>query len=92
MSRLPGGTKQADVTIDGRSYTPYSSAIGYAFVPKTTYFSGTQDIKAFIDYLKTANYLPAGTMITQLCYGFDLVSTGNKQSTFLVSNFEVLQE
>ena len=51
--------------------------------------SGTVDILAMLTWLENHGYLPNGSNLTDISYGWELCSTGGKQETFTLSRFTV---
>jgi hypothetical protein len=51
--------------------------------------SGTVDILAMLTWLENHGYLPAGSNLTDISYGWELCSTGGKPETFTLSRFTV---
>jgi hypothetical protein len=49
--------------------------------------SGSVDILAMLDWLVGHGYLPQGSGLTAISYGFEICSTGGRQETFTVSRF-----
>jgi hypothetical protein len=51
--------------------------------------SGTVDILAMLTWLGSHGYLPHGSGLTAISYGFEICSTGGRPETFTVSNFSI---
>lgn len=51
--------------------------------------SGSVDIYNMLKYLEDNSYLPEGTYLTQIEYGFEIASTGNHNERFDVTGFSV---
>ena len=50
---------------------------------------GTVDILAMLNWLISNRYLPGGSSLTEISYGWELCSTGGEQETFTMSKFTV---
>jgi hypothetical protein len=95
--QYPAGTKLANVTVDGRLYTPWVRVMvpnppvgGYiCFVPVVPFTSGTVDLFAYFNYAIAQGWIPDTSTLGQICYGFEMVSTNHIPSTFLISNFQI---
>jgi hypothetical protein len=91
----PGGNRRTNVILDGHTYTPVvrvqgngqSGYLGFLAVP--AFQSGTVNILTFFNYAVAQRWLPTGSVLNQLDYGFELVSTNNVPRTFVVSNFQI---
>lgn len=51
--------------------------------------SGTVDILAMLTWLENHGYLPSGSNLTDISYGWELCSTGGQPETFTMSRFTV---
>lgn len=51
--------------------------------------SGQVDILAMLTWLVTHRYLPNGSGLTDISYGFEICSTGGRPETFTVSRFSI---
>ena len=51
--------------------------------------SGRVDILAMLSWLVNHGYLPKGSGLTDISYGFEICSTGGKPETFTVSKFSI---
>lgn len=57
------------------------------FRPGVTEQSGSVDLLAFLNWMVTNGYLPAGSGLNEIDYGFEVVSTGGQPETFKVTGF-----
>jgi hypothetical protein len=88
--QTPGGSKQASVSFDGRTYDVYKGGSDYvAFVDMANTTSGTINILSFYNYIISKNWIPATSTIGQIDYGVELVSTNNVSAKFEVNNFSL---
>jgi len=51
--------------------------------------SGTVDLLAMLTWLMRHGYLPQGSGLTDISYGFEICSTGGRPETFAVSHFSL---
>ena len=51
--------------------------------------AGSVDILAMLDWLVRRGYLPQGSGLTDISYGFEICSTGGRPETFTVSRFSI---
>jgi hypothetical protein len=51
--------------------------------------SGSVDILAMLTWLQDHGYLPPGSGLWQIDYGFEICSTGGQPETFAVSHFSI---
>lgn len=51
--------------------------------------TGTVDVLAMMNYLVSHKYLPAGTGLNQIDYGFEICSTGGVPETFSLSSYGI---
>ena len=51
--------------------------------------SGTVDVLAMLNWLVSHRYLPQGSGLTDISYGFEICSTGGRPETFTLSNFSI---
>jgi hypothetical protein len=54
---------------------------------KTSEQSGTVDLKAMLSWLQSHGYLPAGTTMTNVSFGWEICSTGGQNETFRVAQY-----
>ena len=87
--QTPSGSVQGTVTLDGRSYTVWKSGSYIAFVANTNFTAGTMNLLDFFQWVIGKDWMPAGSTLSQVCYGAELVSTNGVPATFTFSNFSV---
>lgn len=91
VNQVPGGTYQCEVTFDGQTYKVYrTSGSGYiAFVAKTNFTSGTVDLLEIMKWTMAKGWLPNTSVLNQVCYGVEIVSTEDADATFRVAAFSI---
>lgn len=67
--------------------TPDNSYI--AFVPRHRITQGRLGIKRMLDWLVARGRLEKNVTVGQICFGFEIVSTGGRPATFKVDDFAV---
>ena len=91
-----GATVQATATFGGSNGVPqqnwtlckYGGSELIWYLTNTNEQSGTVDILAMLTWLESHGYLPAGSGLNQIDYGFEICSTPSAQ-TFTVSQFSI---
>jgi hypothetical protein len=87
--QIPGGSPQASVTFDGRTFTVWKGNGNYfAFVADQAFTSGDLNLLDFFQYLINKGWVPANSTLAQVDYGVEIVAT-NGPETFNFSNFSV---
>lgn len=87
--QIPGGSPQATVTFDGRSYTVWKGTGNYfAFVANSSFDSGDLNLLEFFQYLISKGWIPSDSTLSQVDYGVEIVAT-NGPETFSFSDFSV---
>ncbi|UCD50457.1 MAG: hypothetical protein JSW27_23395 [Phycisphaerales bacterium] len=91
FNQVPGGRYVQDVTFGGRTYQVYKrSDSGYiAFVPTANFTSGTLDLLEMANWTIAQGWLPARSTLGQICFGVEIVSTGDTDATFAVTAFSI---
>ena len=56
---------------------------------KTSEQMGTVDLLAMLTWLETHGYLPAGSNLTNISYGWEICSTGGAPETFTVTGYSI---
>ena len=51
--------------------------------------AGSVDILAMLNWLVRRGYLPQGSGLTDISYGFEIYSSGGRPETFTVSRFSI---
>jgi Glycosyl hydrolase family 12 len=60
-----------------------------AFVPNKPLHHGRIDIKKRLTFLTRHGYLPKGSTVGQVCFGYEIVSTGGSAHGFKIDRFSV---
>jgi hypothetical protein len=60
-----------------------------AFVPSKRLTSGTLHLRSMLGWLASHGRVSSSSTLGQICYGFEIVSTGGNRATFKVDNFSV---
>src|SRR5262249_23702789 len=90
--QVPAGDKVATaISLGGRSYDVWvAPASGYlAYVPTSTFSSGTIDILAMLNHAITNGWLPASPTLGQINLGVEVCSTDDKDVTWYFDDFSV---
>jgi hypothetical protein len=87
--QTPSGSVQGTVTFGGRSYTVWKSGSYIAFVANANFTAGTMNLLQFFQWIIGKGWIPAGSTLSQVCYGVELVSTNGVPATFTFSNYSV---
>jgi len=90
--QVPGGSPAGSVTLGGRFYTVWSSGTYFAFVASKFFTSGTLNLLSFYDYLISKHWIRADSVLDQIDYGVELVSTNNHPERFSFTNFGITTE
>jgi hypothetical protein len=91
----PAGSVVASATIDGVGYKVWSTgkagAVGnrVSMVLDSNQASGSVTVLDDLNWLKSNGYMPAGSGLNQVDFGFELCSTGGAAQTFSVSQFGI---
>ncbi len=67
----------------------YQGGSYIAFVAATNFTSGTVNVLPFYDYVIAQGWMPASSVLDQIGYGVELVSTSGTPQTFAFNNFSV---
>jgi hypothetical protein len=93
--QTPAGSDVASATIDGVGYKIWSTS-GAGAVGKTVSMvldsnqsSGSVSVLDDLNWLKSGGYMPAGSGLGQLDFGFEICSTGGVPQTFTVSQYGI---
>ena len=87
--QVPSGSVVASVTLDGRGYQVWKSGTYIAFVADQSYTAASMDLLPFFKWIIAQGWLTNSAVLSQVCYGIELVSTDNTPETFSFSNFTV---
>ena len=91
FKQTPGGKYVQDVTFADQSYKVYKrSNSGYiAFVATTNFTSGRVDLLDMVKWVTAKGWLSTNSTLDQICFGFETVSTDDKDARFEVSAFSI---
>jgi hypothetical protein len=88
--QTPAGSKVATTTFSGATWDLWRTGSGYwAFVREGNASSGTVDLLAGLQYLKSRGDLAATDKLWQVNFGWEICSTAGAPETFTVSNYSV---
>ncbi len=89
--QTPAGSRVGTARIGHHTWRVWATSDnGYiAFVPKHRLDHGTVAIKAMLHWLMKRNRLERNATLGQICFGFEVVSTGGAPRTFKVDRFSV---
>ncbi len=91
----PAGSQIGTATIGGVGYQVWSTrgkgAVGnpVSLVLDSNQPSGSVNILADLQWLESNGYVPAGSGLNQIDFGFELCSTGGASQTFNVTNYGI---
>jgi hypothetical protein len=88
-----GSVVEHGLRFSHRTWKLYATADhGYlAFVPKRPLPSGTIAIERRLSYLTRHGYMPRGSKVGQICFGYEIVSTGAVFHRFKIDRFSISQ-
>ena len=91
FNQTPGGSYMQEVAFGGQGYKVYRTpSSGYiAFVATTNFTSGTIDLLEIMKWTMAKGWLSSNSSLNEICYGVEIVSTGNADATFKVSAFSI---
>ena len=91
FNQSPGGSYMQDVTFDGQAYKVYKTpSSGYiAFVATTNFTSGTLSLLEMMKWTMAKGWLSSKSTLNQICFGVEIVSTGDADATFQVTAFSI---
>jgi Glycosyl hydrolase family 12 len=88
--QTPAGSKVATADIGGTSYSVWSAGKNpVSLVLNTNETSGTINILAALDWLMSNGYMPAGSGVNQIDFGWEICSTGGTAKTFSLTQFGI---
>lgn len=89
--QVPGGKLAEEAVLGQRRYKVYRRASdGYiAFVAADTMTSGTLDLLEIVRWVIERGWLPQDSVLNQVCYGVEMVSTDDAEATFRVTDFAI---
>jgi hypothetical protein len=91
FNQAPGGSYMQDVTFGGQAYKVYKTpSSGYtAFVATTNFTSGTLNLLEIMKWTMAKGWLSSKSTLDQICFGVEIVSTGDADATFRVTAFSI---
>jgi hypothetical protein len=89
--QVPAGSRIATVRLSGHTWRVYATRDNsyIAFVPRQRLTSGSLRLKQMLTWLVGRGRLEPDVTLGQICFGFEVVSTGGSPATFSVSDFSV---
>jgi hypothetical protein len=89
--QTPSGDPMQDVNFGGRTFKVYKTRdSGYlAFVAATNFTSGTVNLLEMMKWTMAKNWLSSTSTVDQICFGVEVVSTDDVDSTFQVTAFSI---
>jgi hypothetical protein len=89
--QVPAGSRIAKVAFGGQTWRVFATDDnGYiAFVPTRRLTHGTLRIKKMLNWLVSRGRVERDVTLGQICFGFEVVSTGGSPAVFSVSDFSV---
>ena len=93
--QTPAGTKVASTAIGGAGYSVWSTSGADAvcktvsMVMNSNQSSGSVDILADLNWLSSNRYMPAGSGLNQVDFGWEICSTGRVAQTFTLTQYGI---
>jgi len=88
--QTPAGSKVGTADIGGASYTVWSAGRNpVSLVLSSNETSGTIDILAALEWLESHGYMPAGSGVNQIDFGWEICSTGGSAKTFSMTRYGI---
>jgi hypothetical protein len=89
--QVPAGSRIAKVRLSGHTWRVYATSDNsyIAFVPAQRLTRGSLRLKQMLTWLVGRGRLERDVTLGQICFGFEVVSTGGSPATFSVSDFSV---
>lgn len=90
--QVPAGSLVAKgLSFSGHTWRVYATQDNsyIAFKPSERITHGTMKIKPMLKWLVSKGRIRAGSTVGQICFGFEIVSTGGQRATFKVDDFSV---
>jgi hypothetical protein len=85
----PSGSVVGSITVSGRTYAVWKAGSYIAFVASSNFTSGTMELLPFFQYIIQKGWVATNSVLSQVCYGVELVSTNNVPETFSFSDYSV---
>lgn len=91
FNQVPAGSKVGTMTFSGVVWDEYVTGDnGYiALVPPAPVTSGSLDLRAIIDELISQGRINPNPLLTQVCYGVEIVSTNGQPAKFNFTDFSL---
>jgi hypothetical protein len=88
--QTPAGSQVGTADIDGTSYSVWNSGNNpVTLVLSSNETSGTINILAALDWLESNGYMPAGSGLNQIDFGWEICSTGGTAKTFSLTQYSI---
>jgi hypothetical protein len=88
--QTPAGSQVATADVDGTSYSIWSAGDNpVSMVLSSNETSGTVNILAALDWLESHGYMPAGSGLNQIDFGWEICSTGGTAKTFRITEYGI---
>jgi Glycosyl hydrolase family 12 len=88
--QVPAGSKVATANIGGTSYGVWSAGSSpVSLVLNSNESSGTIDVLAALNWLKSNGYEPSNLAVNQIDFGWEICSTGGSAQTFKMNSFGI---
>ncbi len=88
--QTPAGSQVGTADIDGTSYAVWNSGNNpVTLVLSSNETSGTINILAALDWLESNGYMPAGSGLNQIDFGWEICSTGGTAKTFSLTQYSI---
>ncbi len=91
FNQVPGGKYIQDVTFGDHTYKVYRSrSSGYiAFVATANFTSGKVNLLAVMNWVIDKGWISSKSILNQICFGVEIVSTDDADATFRVTAFSI---
>jgi hypothetical protein len=91
FNQVPGGKFMENVTFGRHTYKAYknSNSSYIAFVATTNFTSGTVNLLDLMQWTIAKEWLPRTSVLNQICFGIEVVSTDDAEATFRVTDFSI---
>jgi hypothetical protein len=88
--QTPAGSEVATASIDGATYSVWSAGDHpVSLVLNSNETSGTVNILAALNWLESNGYMPSGSGLNQIDFGWEICSTGGVAKTFSMSQYGI---
>jgi hypothetical protein len=89
--QTPAGSQVGTTTIDGTAYDVWSSGKDgtVSLVLASNETSGTVNVLADLNWLESNGYMPAGSGLNQIDFGWEICSTGGVAKTFTMNQYSL---